>query len=91
MKPSFGLLFEVPAPSPNETEIEPIYDADKSLSFIRDENGELVPFISDVWMNGTQTITAVKQETTDKDPGSDSPPTRTQTVTKVRSESTDID
>ncbi len=87
----FGMLFEEQNTKQAQVMTMPEYNPDDSISYICDSTGQRVPFVE--WARaslGTQTITAVADESSDTDP--DPPrPLGTLTGTKVRAETTDAD
>ena len=87
----FGMLFEEQNTKQAQVMTMPEYNPDDGISYICDSTGQRVPFVE--WARaslGTQTFTAVADESSDTDP--DPPrPIGTQTVTMVRAETTDTD
>ncbi|MEW5987916.1 MAG: hypothetical protein AB1791_14885 [Chloroflexota bacterium] len=90
----FGLFFEEPVNQPLYETVFPEYDPITGLSFIQNETGERVPFISQEWrFLATQTGTNTKQiadsEDTDPTPPNPRPWPGTGTVTNIGGEPTD--
>lgn len=89
----FGMIFAEIAPNPyGEQMPTPEYDPAEGISYVATDCGDRVPYISlSIYGLGTQTITEVRTETTDSDPGDRRAILATQTETKVRSETTETD
>lgn len=62
----FGLLFEELAPDVQH-HVLPIYDEEEGLSYAKDLQGHLVPYVEIAQATGTETITRVRDESTDAD------------------------
>jgi len=89
----FGLLFEEAAPDLVE-EIAPIYDESNDMSFVKDSEDRLIPFVIAAGPQTTGTVTKAFPETTDQDFTKSlfkNTPTKTETVTFVMKEDTDSD
>lgn len=89
----FGLLFEEAAPRPEDL-ITPTYDEETDLSYVENLQRHRVPYVEFHGATGTQTVTEVRAEATDTDPGDDHATFSaigTITQTKVVAESTDTD
>ena len=61
----FGLLFEEPVSLPKDL-IIPTYDEQTDLSYVYDSDGSRIPCV-EFNLAGTDTVTKVRQETTDTD------------------------
>jgi hypothetical protein len=86
----FGMLFEECAQAPITLTVVPEYDSTESLSFIVDQAGNRIPFISQEWtMAATETLTLIRAEASDSD--QEQPVLGTQTATKVQAEGSDDD
>ena len=90
----FGLLFEEVAPPPQDI-IVPTYDEDTDLSYVKDSQGRLVPYVEAGRVVSTATLTKVRVESTDTDPEDDDARffgnLSTVSMTRIRAESTDTD
>jgi len=89
----FGILFEEEAPSPKDI-IIPEYDKDMEISFIKDSEGNRIPYVESYNSLGTQTSTRITNEITDDDPEVHNSVFNiygTGTVTEVKTETIDVD
>lgn len=86
----FGMLFEEPVID-DYSFPQMKYNLEQSISVVRNEDGEYVPFVQENWaVLGTETATKSGGEGTDED-RSPVAMMGTKTVTEVRRETTDSD